>query len=77
MGAHPLETVTVRFISNGRVSDIASARVGIREATSKLTDNGARLFLINRKPILIRGGGWSQDLLLRQDHEQLPCRFAW
>ena len=72
MGAHPLETLTVRFISDGRVSDTASARVGIREATSKLTAKGARLFLINRKPILIRGGGWSQDMMMREDHEKLP-----
>ncbi len=72
MGSHPLEKLTVRFVSNGSVSDAASARVGIREATSRLMDTGARQFLINRKPILIRGGGWSQDLMLRQDHEQLP-----
>lgn len=72
MGAHPLQPVTVRFVSEGKVSDAATARVGIREATSELTEKGARLFRINRKPILIRGGGWSQDMLLREDHEQLP-----
>ncbi len=72
MGTHPLEILTVRFIDNGHISDTASARVGIREATSELTDRGARLFRINRKPILIRGAGWSQDLMLREDHERLP-----
>ncbi len=72
MGTHPLETLTISFINNGRVSDTASARVGIREAASELTASGVRLFRINRKPILIRGGGWSQDLMLRQDREQLP-----
>lgn len=72
MGRHPLETLTVRFVSNGQVSDVASARVGIRETTSELTPKGARLFRINGKPILIRGGGWSQDILLREDHENLP-----
>jgi exo-1,4-beta-D-glucosaminidase len=72
MGAHPLEPLTVRFLVNGAVSDTATARVGIREASSELTNKGARLFRINRKPILIRGGGWSQDLMLREDHENLP-----
>lgn len=72
MGAHPLETLSMRFVSNGLVSDTASVRVGIREATSELTAKGARLFRINRKPILIRGGGWSQDLMMREDHENLP-----
>ena len=51
MGKHSLETLTVRFTGDGGVSDTTSARVGIREATSKLTAKGARLFLINRKPI--------------------------
>lgn len=72
MGAHPLEPLTVRFLANGVVSDTATVRVGIREASSELTNKGARLFRINRKPILIRGGGWSQDLMLREDHENLP-----
>ena len=27
--------------------------------------NGARRFLINGRPILIRGGGWASDMLLR------------
>ena len=40
MGAHPLETLTVRFVSRRPVSDTASARVGIREATSELTAKG-------------------------------------
>jgi exo-1,4-beta-D-glucosaminidase len=72
MGAHPLETLTIQFITHGSLSDAASARVGIRETASKLISKDTRQFLINRKPILIRGGGWSQDLMLRQDHEQLP-----
>ncbi|HEX4022877.1 MAG TPA: glycosyl hydrolase family 2 [Acidobacteriaceae bacterium] len=75
MGKHPLETLSVSFVSDGHVSDTTTARVGIREATSELTDKGARLFLINRKPILIRGGGWSQDLFLREDHERLPLQI--
>jgi exo-1,4-beta-D-glucosaminidase len=72
MGAHPLETLTVRFVSNGQVSDTVSARVGIRDVTSELTNNGTRLFRINGKPILIRGAGWSQDMMLRQESEHLP-----
>jgi exo-1,4-beta-D-glucosaminidase len=72
MGGHPLETVTVSFRADGKISDTASARVGIRTMTSELTNKGARLFRVNGKPILIRGGGWSQDLMMREDHENLP-----
>ncbi|MGC1781396.1 MAG: sugar-binding domain-containing protein [Acidobacteriaceae bacterium] len=72
MGAHPLENLTVQFRTGAKISDTASARVGIREMTSELTGKGARLFRVNGKPILIRGGGWSQDLMMREDHENLP-----
>ncbi|MGH9615297.1 MAG: glycosyl hydrolase 2 galactose-binding domain-containing protein [Acidobacteriaceae bacterium] len=72
MGAHPLEKLTVSFRAGGKLSDTASVRVGIRDMTSELTAKGARLFRVNGKPILIRGGGWSQDLMLREDHENLP-----
>jgi exo-1,4-beta-D-glucosaminidase len=75
MGQANLETVTVKFASNGEVSDEQSARFGIREITSELTDKGHRLFRVNGKPILIRGGGWSQDMFLRQDPVKLRDQF--
>jgi exo-1,4-beta-D-glucosaminidase len=36
-----------------------------------MTDKGARLFKVNGKPILIRGGGWSPDMLMRRNSERL------
>jgi len=71
MGQPNLETLTLTFTEGGHVSDEQSVRFGIREITSELTDKGFRLFHINGKPILIRGAGWSQDMLLRQDPEKL------
>ncbi len=72
MGEPHLEELTLRFTeSDHKVSDEQSVRFGIREITSELTDKGFRLFRINGKPILVRGAGWSQDMLLRQDPEKL------
>jgi exo-1,4-beta-D-glucosaminidase len=71
MGQPNLETLTLSFTEGGHVSDEQSVRFGIREITSELTDKGFRLFHVNGKPILIRGAGWSQDMLLRQDPEKL------
>jgi exo-1,4-beta-D-glucosaminidase len=48
---------------------------GFREVTSELTANGSRLFRVNGKPILIRGAGWSQDMLLRTDDNRLRDQF--
>ena len=59
----------------GRTSDEQSVDFGIREITSELTANGSRLFRVNGKPILIRGAGWSQDMLLRTDDQRLRDQF--
>ncbi len=75
MGTPHLETATVVFEENGKISDEQSVRFGIREVTSELTGKGFRLFKVNGKPILIRGAGWSQDMLLRQNPTHLEQQF--
>jgi exo-1,4-beta-D-glucosaminidase len=65
MGTPSLHDLTLRFSLDGVVSDEQGVRVGLREVTSELTAEGARLFRINGKPILVRGGAWAQDMLLR------------
>ena len=75
MGQPHLERLTVSFSIQGQPTDEQSADFGFREITSELTANGSRLFRVNGKPILIRGGGWSQDMLLRSDEKRLRDQF--
>jgi exo-1,4-beta-D-glucosaminidase len=75
MGDPHLERLTVNFSSQGHTADEQSVNFGIREVTSELTANGSRLFRVNGKPILIRGAGWSQDMLLRTDENRLRSQF--
>jgi exo-1,4-beta-D-glucosaminidase len=75
MGSPNLETLSLQFSEGGRISDEQSVRFGIREVTSELTSNGYRLFRVNGKAILIRGGGWSQDMMLREDPRRLAEQF--
>jgi exo-1,4-beta-D-glucosaminidase len=75
MGQPHLERLTVRFAVHDEITDEQSVDFGIREITSELTPSGGRLFRINGKPILIRGGGWSQDMLLRSDEGRLRDQF--
>ena len=75
MGEPHLERLTMSFREQGEVTDEKSVDFGIREITSELTANGRRLFRINGKPILIRGAGWSQDMLLRTDEHRLRDQF--
>jgi exo-1,4-beta-D-glucosaminidase len=71
MGQPHLEHLTISFSIDGRITDEQSVEFGIREVTSELTTNGSRLFRVNGKPILVRGAGWSQDMLLRTNASRL------
>jgi len=75
MGEPHLEHLAMSFVTSGHTSDEQSVDFGIREITSEFTANGSRLFRVNGKPILIRGAGWSQDMLLRSDENRLRDQF--
>lgn len=77
MGEPHLEKLTLEAQVKHVKTDEASIDFGIREMSSELTANGSRLFRVNGKPILVRGGGWSQDMLLRRDESKLQQEFAF
>lgn len=71
MGMPELYELTLEFEVNGSVSDRAETRFGIREITSELNTDKKRVFSINGKKILIRGGGWTPDMMLRENPRRL------
>ncbi len=77
MGTPTLQNLTMRFSIGNQVSDSASTRYGIREIGSQLDAQNHRFFTVNGKRILIRGGGWSPDMLLRQDGNRLKTEFRY
>jgi exo-1,4-beta-D-glucosaminidase len=77
MGAQDLHEMNLRFVVGNDLSDEQTVRFGIREITSELNSKGARQFYVNGKKILIRGGGWSPDMLFRSDHARLETDFRY
>jgi len=75
MGQPHLKHLTMNIRVRGQVTEEQSVEFGIREITSELTAAGGRLFRVNGKPILIRGGGWAPDMLLRNDPARLREQF--
>jgi exo-1,4-beta-D-glucosaminidase len=71
MGDPHLEQLTMTFRAGAQTYDEQVTEFGVREITSEFTVNGSKLFRVNGKPILIRGAGWSQDMLLRTDQNRL------
>jgi exo-1,4-beta-D-glucosaminidase len=65
----------MNFSVQGQTTDEQSVDFGFREVTSEFTASGSRLFRVNGKRILIRGGGWSPDMLMRTDENRLLDQF--
>jgi len=70
LGPQNLHRLEVTFEKGNQVSDRQEVAFGIREVTSELDAQHHRLFKINGRNILIRGGGWTQDMLMRVDDER-------
>jgi exo-1,4-beta-D-glucosaminidase len=77
LGSPELYTLNIEFVNNGRVSDRQTQRFGIREVTSESTPKGGRLFRINGKRILIRGGGWAPDMFFRPQPERQDAQMRY
>ncbi len=77
LGGQDLYQARFRFAANGTVSDEQTVKFGVREVSSELTEQGHRLFKINHRKLLIRGGGWSFDMLLRSNNERLEQEMKY
>ncbi len=50
---------------------------GIRQFGTYFNDEGHRGFTVNGQPVLIRGGGWVDDLLLSDTPEKIDAQLAY
>jgi exo-1,4-beta-D-glucosaminidase len=77
MGEPHLYRLRMEFEVDGAPSDHSQTDFGIREVTSEVNATGGRAFHINGKNILIRGGGWTPDMMLREDSQRLRDEFRY
>jgi len=77
MGTPNLYKLSMEFDVNGVAGDKSNSEFGIREVTSDLNSVGGRAFHINGKNILIRGGGWTPDMMLRESSQRLQDEFRY
>ena len=77
MGSHPLYHLEMAAVVDGATSARAGTTFGIRSVSSDLTKQGYRQFVINGKPVLIRGAGWAPDMFLRADARRMEEEFSY
>lgn len=64
LGKPHLYELHLQFTENGRLSDSSHIRFGIRTVSGYMTREGFRAYRLNGKKLLIRGGGWTDPMLL-------------
>ncbi len=76
-GKPELYSLKLSFTENGKVSDEKNFKFGIRQVSDYINKDGFRGFKLNGKKILIRGGGWSDHLLLDNSKENLKAQINY
>jgi exo-1,4-beta-D-glucosaminidase len=82
MGGQPLYRLTMAVSQPGGTVDSQFETFGIRTLSTRLigaspiAPDGSRQFLVNGQPFVFRGGGWSEDLLLRYSAANTAAQIA-
>ena len=76
-GKPELYDLKLTFKTNNLISDEKNIKFGIREVTDYFTKQGFRGFKLNGKKILIRGGGWADNMLLNNTHSNLVAQIDY
>ena len=77
MGNPKLYHLKTEFIAGNQVIDQVDKKYGIREIRCYLNKDKNRTFEINGKFILIKGGGWSDDIFLRDTRKSVEAQMRY
>jgi exo-1,4-beta-D-glucosaminidase len=80
VGPQNLYNLNMSFDIDGKVSDTYSIRFGIREISSWMNEFDSlrtKVFQVNGKNIVIRGGGYVEDLMLRPSNERVDADLRY
>jgi exo-1,4-beta-D-glucosaminidase len=77
LGEPNLYSLEMNAAIAGRTSDMVDTTFGIREVATYFNEEGHRGFTVNGQPVLIRGGGWVDDLLLSDTPEKIDAQLTY
>jgi exo-1,4-beta-D-glucosaminidase len=80
VGPQNLYDLNLSFTASGKSSDTKKVRFGIREISSWMNNfdkQRTKVFQVNGKNIVIRGGGYVEDLMLRPSNERIDADLLY
>jgi exo-1,4-beta-D-glucosaminidase len=80
VGPQNLYALSLTFTSKGAFTDSEKVRFGIREISAWMNNfdgKHTKVFQVNGKNIVIRGGGYVQDMMLRPSNDRVDTDIAY
>lgn len=77
LGDPNLYTLNLESFVNGQKTDEQSTRFGVRKIEQFINDEGHKGFKVNGKKVLIKGGGWVDDMLLADSDEKVRAQVEY
>ena len=73
-GEQPLYTLKLQVFDGDVLSDQTSTTFGIREIkATRETPDGSKVFVVNGKPIFVRGSNWIPEAMLRDNDKRMAA----
>ena len=76
-GKPSLYSLRLEFLAGGVVTDSRNVEFGIRQINTYINSDGFRGFKLNGRKILIRGGGWVDNIFLNQNERNLRAQIQY
>ena len=77
MGNAKLYNLKTEFKVGNEIYDEVEKKYGIREIRSYLNEDKNRAFEINGKFVLLKGGGWADDIFLRDTRKSVEAQMRY
>lgn len=77
MGTPELYRLGVSATAGGKVSDSRKTTFGVRRIESRLIDGNYRQMTLNGRDVLIKGAGWTDDLMLMDTPESIERQVRY
>jgi exo-1,4-beta-D-glucosaminidase len=77
LGAQELYQLELQVLVAGAVSDRKLESFGVQRHAGELTEKGHWQYSLNGRKLLVRGGGWTSDMMLRSDPERQEAELRY
>ncbi|MCR5352470.1 MAG: glycoside hydrolase family 2 [Bacteroidales bacterium] len=77
LGKPELYHLSVAAVVEDKVSDKRETDFGVRKITSRLTADHYRQFTLNGRDILLKGAGWTDDIFLRDQAQDIARQVEY